>query len=238
MIYASAARGFKAGGFNAASPAGSEAYDVEQSWTYEVGAKSLWFGDRLSVNAAAFFLSWDDLQVNVPNPFVPFQFYIANAAGATSKGLELQLNARVAPGCDFFGGFGYTNARFDDGSVSDGVDVSGNRLANAPTYTADFGGQYSVPLDASANVFARADIVVRGSYEYDHANSQGQEAYSLTNFRAGVRAGRLLLEGWIRNAFDTEYIPIAIAAPGLAESGFIGESGAPRTFGVRAGVSF
>jgi iron complex outermembrane receptor protein len=238
MVYASAARGFKAGGFNAASPAGSEAYDVEQSWTYEVGAKTLWFDERLSVNASAFLLTWDDLQVNVPNPFVPFQFYIDNAAGATSKGLELQMSARVAAGCDFFGGFGYTNARFDDGSVSDGVDVSGNRLANAPTYTADFGGQYTVALTASTNAFARADIIFRGSHQYDHANTQAQEAYSLTNFRAGVRGRRLLLEGWIRNAFDTAYIPIAIAAPGLAPSGFIGESGAPRTFGVRVGVSF
>jgi iron complex outermembrane receptor protein len=238
MVYASAARGFKAGGFNAASPAGGEAYETEQSWTYEAGAKSLWFDGRLSVNAAAFFLTWDDLQVNVPNPLVPFQFFIANAAGASSKGLELQMNARVAPGCDFFGGFGYTNARFDEGSVSDGVNVSGNRLANAPAYTADFGGQYTVPLSAATSAFARADIVFRGRYEYDHANTQGQDAYSLTNFRAGVRRGALLVEAWVRNAFDTEYIPIAIAAPGLAPSGFIGESGAPRTFGLRVGVSF
>jgi iron complex outermembrane receptor protein len=238
MVYASAARGFKAGGFNAASPAGSEAYDIEQSWTYEAGAKSQWFGDRLSVNAAAFFLTWSDLQVNVPNLLVPFQFFIANAAGATSRGVELQMNARVAPGCDFFGGVGYTDARFDEGSVSDGVEVGGNRLANAPTYTADFGGQYTVPLTGTASAFARADVVLRGGHEYDHANTQGQDAYSLANFRAGVRHGTLLVEAWVRNAFDTEYIPIAIAAPGLAPSGFIGESGAPRTFGVRVGVSF
>jgi iron complex outermembrane receptor protein len=238
MVYATAARGFKAGGFNAASPLGSEAYGAEHSWNYEAGVKTLWFADRLSVNGALFYLKWDDLQVNVPNPFVPLQFFIANAAGATSKGADLELNVRLMPGCDFFGGLGYTNARFEDGSVSNGVDVSGNRLANAPDYTASFGGQYSVPVTTATSLFARAEVVVRGSYEYDDANTQGQDAYSIASFRSGVRAKRLFAEAWIRNAFDTRYVPIAFAYPGLAPSGFVGESGAPRTFGIRAGVTF
>jgi iron complex outermembrane recepter protein len=56
--------------------------------------------------------------------------------------------------------------------------------------------------------------------------------------RAGVRAAHVFGELWIRNAFDTRYIPIAFPYPGLAPSGFVGEMGAPRTFGVRVGVSF
>ena len=67
---------------------------------------------------------------------------------------------------------------------------------------------------------------------------KGRSAYSLANFRFGVRASRLFGEVWLRNAFDTHYIPTAFAYPGLAPSGFIGESGAPRTVGVRVGVSF
>jgi outer membrane receptor protein involved in Fe transport len=53
-----------------------------------------------------------------------------------------------------------------------------------------------------------------------------------------VRGSLLFAEAWIRNAFDTRYVPIAFAYPGLAPSGFIGEAGAPRTFGIRAGVTF
>ena len=45
-----------------------------------------------------------------------------------------------------FGGAGFSHARFSDGSASNGVDVSGNRLANAPSYTANFGVQYGRPL--------------------------------------------------------------------------------------------
>ena len=41
-LYATVGRGFKAGGFNPASPAGSEAYDEEQTWNVEGGSRRLW----------------------------------------------------------------------------------------------------------------------------------------------------------------------------------------------------
>ena len=87
-------------------------------------------------------------------------------------------------------------------------------------------------------MYARAELVYRGAYMYDDANTEGQDGYSVTNFRLGARGRRLFAEAWLRNAFDVEYIPTALAYPGLAPSGFLGEMGAPRTFGIRAGVSF
>jgi len=237
-IYGTVGRGYKAGGFNSASPAGAEAYGQEHSWNYEGGVKTSAFADRLSASVAAFRIDWKDLQVNVPNVFVPGQFFIANAAGATSSGVELELHARPDTGLDVFGGAGFTHARFSDGSVSNGVNVSGKKLANAPSYTADFGVQYSRPLRGDVAMMARAEAICYGDYQYDDANTQGQSAYTLTNVRAGLRGKHAFGEIWVRNAFDTRYVPVAFPYPGLAPSGFVGENGAPRTFGVRAGVSF
>jgi iron complex outermembrane receptor protein len=42
----------------------------------------------------------------------------------------------------------------------------------------------------------------------------------------------------VNNALGTDYIPLAFNYAGLAPSGFIGESGAPTTFGVRVGIKF
>jgi len=237
-IYGTATRGFKAGGFNAASPSGAEAYGQEHSWNYEGGVKTSALGGRLTANVAAFRIDWSDLQVNVPNPLVPAQFFIANAAGATNQGVEFELSARPVPGVDIFGGVGVTHARFSDGSVSNGVDVSGNRLANAPGHTADAGVQYAHPVWRAASLVLRGEVVRYGDYQYDDANTMGQSAYAIANFRAGLRGKRLYGEAWVRNAFDTEYVPIAFPYPGLAPSGFVGESGAPRTFGLRVGVTF
>ena len=117
--------------------------------------------------------------------------------------------------------------------------MSGKRLANAPSYTADFGVQYSRPLAGGLTLMARAEAICYGNYQYDDPNTAGQDAYTLTNLRAGMRGKRAFGEVWVRNAFDTRYIPVAFPFdPRLAPSGFIGENGAPRTFGIRVGVTF
>jgi iron complex outermembrane receptor protein len=236
-LYATAARGFKAGGFNAASPAGAEAYDEERNWNYEGGVKSAALGGRLTASVAAFRIDWRNLQVNLPNRQVPGQFYIANAAGARNTGVELELGARPAPGVQLFAGVGVSSAHFRPGSVSDGVDVSGNTLSNAPAHTVDAGVQYSRQVWRAASLTLRGEVVRYGEYQYNDANTMGQGAFSIANFRGGVRGKRLFGEAWMRNAFDTRYIPVAFEFPG-APSGFIGENGAPRTFGMRVGVMF
>jgi len=152
--------------------------------------------------------------------------------------VELELNARLHPGVDLFGAVGYTRARFKQGSVSSGAPVGGNTVPNTPDYTATIGVQVSRDVAQGASLYGRAEATVYGAFKYDDMNLEGQEAYSLTNLRAGVRGRYLFAEAWIRNAFDTRYIPIAFAYGPLAPSGFIGEMGKPRTFGLSAGVSF
>ncbi len=238
IVYGTATRGFKAGGFNASSPPGAEAYGPEHTWSYEFGVKTSWAGERVVLNGAVFHIDWDELQVNIPNPFIPAQFYIGNAGTATSNGFELELTARPVKGLDVFGGYGYTSAHFGSGSVSGGLDVSGNRISNMPDNTGNVGVQYSHDLRPMTSIYGRAEVVAYGDYQYDDANTAGQSAYAISNFRGGVRWSRLFVEGWIRNAFDTSYVLTAFAYPGLAPSGFIGETGAPRTYGIRAGVAF
>jgi iron complex outermembrane receptor protein len=236
--YASAARGYKAGGFNPAALPGSEAYGEEHAWHIEAGWKSSLAAGKIAANAALFHINWDDLQLNVPNAFVPGQFYIANVGGARSTGVELDVTARPRPDVDVFAAFGFTNARFSDGTTANGVDVSDNRLPYTPDYTATFGGQMTRAITSAINGYGRAEIVLTGTFQYDEGNTQSQERYSIVNLRAGASHKRLFGELWLRNAFDTEYVPIAIPYPGFAPSGFIGENGRPRTFGISVGARF
>jgi iron complex outermembrane recepter protein len=238
MTYVSVARGFKAGGFNPAALPGSEAYGEEHAWHFEVGLKSTVAGGKVSANAAIFMIDWDDLQLNVPNPFVPGQFYISNAGGARSRGLEFDITARPRSDFDVFAAFGFTSARFSDDSMANGADVTDNWVPYTPDYTATLGGQFTRAITSAVNGFARAEVVFTGSFHYDENNTQSQDAYSLVNIRAGARHKRLFGEVWLRNAFDTRYVPIAIPYPGFAPSGFIGENGRPRTVGVSVGTSF
>lgn len=237
-VYASLARGFKAGGFNAAAPAGSDAYGEEHTWSLEGGVKTTWAGGRVRANVAVFRLDWDDLQLNLPDPGVPGQFFIANVGGATSSGVEFEVQARPHPAVDVFAGLGYTRARFNAGSISSGVNVGGNTIPNTPEYTASLGLAVTRDLNPIVAVYGRAEGSFFGAFTYDDLNQAGQEAYALADFRGGVRARQLFVEVWVRNAFDTQYIPVAFAYGALAPSGFLGEMGRPRTFGVTSGVTF
>jgi iron complex outermembrane receptor protein len=239
ILYGSFTGGFKAGGFNSASPVGSEVYDEEQTWGLEGGIKTAWVGGRVMANASVFRIDWQDLQLNLPNPFVPGQFYIDNAGSAASSGVELEVSSRVLAALDVFGSVGYTHARFDEGVLIGTTIVGGNEIPNTPDFTATVGAQVSQVVRAGLTIYGRAETTVQGAFFYDEANTQAQDTYALANFRIGARFGIVLVETWIKNAFDTEYIPVAFAYdPRLAPSGFVGEMGRPRTFGVDLGVAF
>ncbi|MEI6560679.1 MAG: TonB-dependent receptor [Verrucomicrobiota bacterium] len=239
MVYGKMTRGFKAGGFNAIAPVGAESYGEETSWCYELGTKTEWLDGKLRANAALYYIDWSDLQLNEPLLTSPGRYYIGNVGSANSKGAELELNYRPLKGWDLFGSLGYTDARFGSNSFSEGLDVSGNRLPYAPRYTANLGTQAACALDARWTLYARAQVTFYGDFPYDASNLASQGRYSLADVRIGVRNRNWFTECWVANAFNTHYVPIAFEySKTYAPSGYIGESGAPMTVGIRAGVNF
>src|SRR3546814_20793169 len=66
LLYVSATRGFKSGGFQGiagSGPSQSTAYDPEYAWSYEGGAKTQWLDHRLQLNLSLFQTDYKDLQV-------------------------------------------------------------------------------------------------------------------------------------------------------------------------------
>ena len=238
ILYGNVARAFKAGGFNPVSPADAIVFDEEHALSFEGGVKVHDAGGRFSASAAFFSIDWTDLQLNLPMPGAPGQYYIDNAGGATSRGVEGEIGVRLVEGLDLMGAVGFTRARFDDGIVLGVDDISGNKIANTPAFTTLFGAQYSREFHPGSHWFARVDFATTGAFEYDEANTQRQDAYTLTNIRGGIRIHHVIVEGWVRNAFDTRYVPLAFLFPGFTPSGFLAEPGRPRTWGITAGIGF
>jgi iron complex outermembrane receptor protein len=250
MAYVSVARGYKAGGFNPAptgipAPAGTESYGPEHTWNYELGHKAKWFGNTLQSTVALFYINWDNLQLNQQIPFSGGQYYIDNAGAAISKGIEIEARFFPFSWWELFGMVGYSHARFLGDSrafnANLGVNeaVGGNALPYTPTFNSNMGTRISWTPFSHMTLYLRTQVTVYGNFVYDASNALGQDDYSLTSFRAGARGRRWFAEAWVDNAFDTHYVPIAIPYAQLgAPSGYIGESGAPVTYGVRAGMSF
>lgn len=92
MLYAYAAKGVKSGGFNNATAVEDLTYDEEENWTFEIGSKNLLFDNRLTLNAALFYVDWSDIQGGL-SPVIQSQnsnVVIGNIGDAGNFGIELE----------------------------------------------------------------------------------------------------------------------------------------------------
>lgn len=125
MVYGSIAHGTRSGGQNVAiADAALVPFDEETNWTYELGAKTAWFDQRLQLNAAVFYIDWSDAQFRERIPSGPngvtFLTITRNSTGVTSSGVELELQAQPVEGLALGATVGYANPEFNDGTVAFG----------------------------------------------------------------------------------------------------------------------
>jgi len=110
MAYFRFANSYKAGGFNARTPA--PAYQPEYATNYEVGVKSEWFDKRLSLNADIFYTPYTNQQITttVPVGGGEVSSITVNLGQSTYLGGELEATVRPADGWLVNVSLGYTDA--------------------------------------------------------------------------------------------------------------------------------
>jgi iron complex outermembrane receptor protein len=141
MYYGSASHGTRSGGINPNLPITSDPYfDKEENWTYEVGAKTQWLDGRLQVNAAAFYIDWEDAQFRQVESSVLTK--TANSEGIDVTGFEVDFIYAPISGLLFSGGYGYSDAEFANGTLATGGSAMCDKLlpADASSYP-------TVPVD-------------------------------------------------------------------------------------------
>ncbi|WP_164975641.1 TonB-dependent receptor [Sphingobium fluviale] len=141
MIYGTVTRGYKAGVINIGS-AGNPV-NPEFVWSYEAGVKTDAFDGALSINADVFYTTISDLQVQRP---INGTLVTVNAAKATTKGLELEANARLGGGFGFHLNAAYVDAKYDRFDTANSTFAP--RVGPAPTNT---------PIDPVCAVPANTD---------------------------------------------------------------------------------
>ncbi len=121
-------------------------------------------------------------------------------------------------------------------------DISGQDLPGVSKWAFSYGAEYNIPVTLLAKE-GQVYLGVDGNYR-SHWNSNASpsrytevKGYALTNFRAGFRGEGFDVFGWVRNAFDVNYIENLQVAPG--NTGLIaGQVGDPRTWGGTIKFSF
>lgn len=116
LLFASATRGFKSGGWNARGTSAGALlpFGPEKAWSYEAGFKSEWLDRRLRVNLTGFYLDVGGLQT--PSAFInatgAVEFITRNFADLENKGVELEVTAVPVDGLSLYANFGYQDDKY------------------------------------------------------------------------------------------------------------------------------
>lgn len=230
LVYATAAKGYRIGGANSAMASNSTCrpslqglgltdapatFKSDEVWSYEVGNKTSLFGRRLSLSASAFWIDWSRIQGSVFVTSCGLN-YLTNFGKATSRGFDLQAEARPLPGLSLSGTLGYTDAYYTQDAVAPGgralVAREGDGLLNTPKWTGTAAAEYSFDALPSAKAFVRGDYQYVGSYlgsveegvnGHDPA-VRNQVATQFVSARTGLRFPALELNLYVDNLLNTD----------------------------------
>jgi iron complex outermembrane receptor protein len=262
LLYASVETGFKAGGFYFGNF--SPFYQPETITAYTVGSKNRFFGNRLQINAEAFYWKYKDQQVShtTRDAAGAVVFATRNVGRASIKGAELEavyspsrstvlgLNLQYLDATyDSFlyavpntGAPPVTSCPFTNTGPELLIDCSGRVAPQSPKWTLNLSAEQTVPLGSAGElVFNAATKYQTGIWlGFEYLAAQRQESYWMSNAQVTFSPTdeRWWIGAFVANIEDavvkTNAFPHPLAGAALVTT----PPRPPRTYGVRAGIRF
>jgi len=208
MPYVRYATGYRPGGPNAVlndlagQPLADPVFAADKLKSYEGGIKASTADRRFSVDAAVYYIDWDNLQINAVRNGLGV---VDNAAAAESMGAELTLTFVPTPQLTLVGAFGYIDAQLTEDAPDLGG-VKGDRMPDTPEFTGALSGDFAFEV-GSRDAFLGATVrhVADRVVSFDASASIPQydlPEYTTVDLRAGVQLGASRLQFYVKNAFD------------------------------------
>jgi len=255
MIFASATRGFKAGGFGSFTitpetlpftPAGLDlgpgdatpnSFAPEKAWSYEVGTKGAIGGVKLDGNV--YYYTYRDLQVIVPG--VGGGILVDNVGKVKGWGIEGSATAPLGRYFDLMLTGAYADSEVTQAeALCDGtLDCEGQPQPAAPKFSGSAVLRMTAPLGAgavkaSAELFGQTDTY-GGLLRLAEAQNGG---YAEIALRLGYQAeAGWSVTGYVENLTNVLYYTGSAEGSNILPAHFFGPS-RPRTFGVRMTYDF
>ena len=247
--YFTFSQAFKSGGFDLAT---GTSYDSETVDNYEIGLKGDFLNGRLGATVSAFFMDWQDVQVNVTDldetspTFL--QVFTQNAADAELTGIEAEIVARPIDALTLQLGVGYLDTEFtgqdcdDPDFITSGEScLNGSDLPRQSDWSVNWSAQYDHDFASDRTGFLRVDGLYRSEY-FDFAGSLPVKAdllapgYNIWNIRAGLDFGQWAVSAYVENV-DNDREVLGLRNPGgINPSGILAVLNEPRTYGIRVTV--
>jgi outer membrane receptor protein involved in Fe transport len=191
MVYASYAEGFRSGEpeayYSVGGVPGFPAVKPDKLHNYEVGAKADLFGGLVSIDTAAYYMKWNDVQQVL---LVPFKSTIVsaliNGQSASGPGVDLGLTLRLLKGLELVGSVSWNDLTVDRDVISGGAVLfkSGDRLNFSPKSTVSAAASYSFPVGARG---------FQGRVSASFHSTSAQSARTIAGGRAYITEGDTIL---------------------------------------------
>ena len=226
MVYGTYSEGFRRGGANAARATSifgpgqpSNAYRSDTMTNYEVGIKTTVADGRFRLNATAYHMVWDGIQMQVedPDPLI-FTLGIVNFPEAELNGLEAHASWLPREGWEVSGTLGWNEAEISQTAVlfaetdESVVVTEGTELPIMPDWKGSLSVQYTWQNELLGGTpFLRLDHNYNGESTSSLEGIQSiifvnpvrvHDAYSITDLRFGIDAPGWSAAAFIDNVFD------------------------------------
>ena len=233
LVYASAARGEKDGGFNGITGGGGlftllpsqQTFQPETNWTYEIGTKNVFLGGKAVFNADVFLVKWDALQIqeqpiNTPAALSGTTAVITtNLGAATSYGLETDGQFKPIQHLDLNYALAVLNPTFDSGVTSarfapfcDGVvcptnaSVAGHTLPRTSKLQLTGGSTWTDTILDKYQWNVHGEFTYQSQQQEEEMNLAQIPSRLLFNASAGVKRDGWDLTFWGRNVLNKKYV--------------------------------
>jgi iron complex outermembrane recepter protein len=225
MVYGTASRGFKSGGYNiraqaTAVPRSAEPFDDEVVDSFEVGSKMAFLDQTLFLNLSAFHNKYEDIQLSVFTAYdsngdgTEDAFFgdFTNAGSGTVNGLEVEYQWLPSRSWLLSGNLAWLDAKYDEFLYAGANIADEQEFTNAPEFSGAINVEHRADLTGGGSLSSRlgysyqTEVVATTEIIRTGALPITEDAYGLVN--AGVTwkdggAWTVSLQG--TNLADKEY---------------------------------
>ena len=209
MLYATVARGYKAGGFNTDGTLDADLrqYEPETLTNIEIGLKASLVGDKLTTRLTLFHMSRDDVQIASSTTRVrddgstEFIDYIGNAAQGSNSGIEAEIVYTPTRAVELSASLGVLDSEYEEFVNAAGENLDGREQAHAPGY------QFAVSVAYAFSDAWRLQVGVEGrdAFYFSDSHAERSRAYELVNASVAYTQGPWEARLWARNLGDEDY---------------------------------
>lgn len=257
LVYASFETGYRGGGFSFAADVSRQQYQPETIEAFTLGTKNRFMGNRLQINAEAFYWKYKDQQVahfGVDTTGAS-AFFTENIGNSRNFGGEIESQFLLTPTTLVSANVQYLDAKYTDFTyttpappptrcqVTPGtpstVDCSGLRALRAPRWTMNLGLRQTVPVGSHKVVFDGNARYQSTSYVgFELLDAQRQQGYwtGSASLTFGPEDDGWSLSAFVNNIGDQR--PWGDIIYNGNANLFSGAPGAPRLYGVRFSVKY